>query len=47
MPSFLEVQSEQVSLTHEEHNETIVPQGTFKVEIQREYEPGTWRRVMD
>jgi len=43
----LEVKSESVQLTHEEHNTVTVPQGTWIVRIQREYQPEGWRYVQD
>ncbi len=37
-----------VLLSHEEHHSILVPQGTYEVRRQREYEPGSaWRMVAD
>lgn len=34
-------------LTHEEHQAISIPQGSWMVRIQREYEPEGWRYVTD
>ena len=44
---FLRVESETAVLTHEEHEPIMLPKGTFRVSIQREYEPASWRHVQD
>jgi hypothetical protein len=44
---YLKVLSETATLTHEEHNPIQIPQGSWMVRIQREYEPGAWRYVAD
>lgn len=44
---FLRVISETATLTHEEHKEIAIPQGSWIVKIQREYEPQGWRYVAD
>lgn len=44
----LRVLSETATLTHEEHKPIKIPQGTWIVRIQREYEPQReWRHVED
>jgi hypothetical protein len=35
------------ALLHEEHATIPIPAGTYRVIIQREYEPAGWRRVED
>lgn len=44
---YLRVFSEKASLIHEEHAAVDIPQGTWMVRIQREYEPEGWRYVAD
>lgn len=44
---YLRVFSETATLTHEEHNAISIPQGSWMVRIQREYEPQGWRYVAD
>lgn len=44
---WLKVASETATLSHEEHAAIQVPQGTWLVQIQREYEPDGWRYVAD
>lgn len=44
---YLRVFSEQATLTHEEHQAIAIPQGTWMIRIQREYEPEGWRYVAD
>lgn len=44
---YLRVLSETATLTHEEHNAISIPQGSWMVRIQREYEPKGWRYVAD
>ncbi len=44
---YLQVLSQTAWLTHEEHKAISVPQGTWMVRIQREYEPKGWRYVAD
>jgi hypothetical protein len=44
---YLKVLSATAALTHEEHKQIDVPQGTWKVNIQRSYTPEGWERVVD
>ncbi|WP_424098389.1 hypothetical protein [Moorena producens] len=44
---YLQVLSETATLTHEEHQPIELPQGSWMVRIQREYEPQGWRYVAD
>ncbi|MBD2452181.1 hypothetical protein H6G76_34780 [Nostoc sp. FACHB-152] len=44
---YLRVFSQTALLMHEEHNAIHVPQGTWEIKIQRDYEPGGWRYVTD
>lgn len=44
---YLRVLSEKATLTHEEHKAIQIPQGSWMVRIQREYEPQGWRYVAD
>ncbi len=44
---YLKVLSETATLTHEEHKAIPIPQGNWRVKIQREYEPKGWRYVSD
>ena len=44
---YLQVLSETATLTHEEHQQIELPQGSWMVRIQREYEPQGWRYVAD
>lgn len=44
---YLTVFSETAALVHEEHRSISVPQGNWRVQIQREYEPEGWRYVAD
>jgi hypothetical protein len=44
---YLRVVSETATLTHEEHKAIQIPQGSWMVRIQREYEPEGWRYVAD
>lgn len=44
---YLRVLSETAILTHEEHKAIQIPQGSWMVRIQREYEPEGWRYVAD
>jgi hypothetical protein len=44
---YLCVLSETALLTHEEHQAIQIPQGSWMVRIQREYEPQGWRYVAD
>lgn len=39
--------SQTAVLTHEEHKAISIPQGSWMVQIQREYEPKGWRYVTD
>jgi hypothetical protein len=44
---YLRVLSKTAILTHEEHKPIQVPQGSWMIRIQREYEPQGWRYVAD
>lgn len=44
---YLRVLSQEATLTHEEHKAISIPQGSWMVRIQREYEPQGWRYVTD
>lgn len=44
---YLRVLSETAILSHEEHKAFSIPQGCWKVRIQREYDPQGWRYVAD
>jgi hypothetical protein len=44
---YLRVLSDVATLTHEEHRAISIPQGSWMVRIQREYEPQGWRYVAD
>jgi hypothetical protein len=44
---YLCVLSSAAVLAHEEHKAISIPQGTWMVRIQREYEPQGWRYVAD
>ncbi|MGB6294871.1 MAG: hypothetical protein WBF90_01650 [Rivularia sp. (in: cyanobacteria)] len=44
---YLSIFSETAALVHEEHGSISVPQGNWRVQIQREYEPEGWRYVAD
>lgn len=44
---YLRVLSPEATLTHEEHKAIKIPQGTWMIKIQREYEPNSWRYVAD
>ena len=44
---YLRVVSPTAILTHEEHAEVTIPQGNWKIRIQREYVPEGWRYVAD
>lgn len=44
---YLTVSSDSATLTHEEHRALQIPQGTWMVRIQRQYEPGDWSYVED
>lgn len=44
---YLKVLSETATLTHEEHQPIQIPQGTWMVRTQREYQPQGWRYVSD
>jgi hypothetical protein len=44
---YLRVLSDTATLTHEEHKAIQIPQGSWMVRIQREYEPEGWRYVAD
>lgn len=44
---YLRVLSPTAKLTHEEHGPIEIPQGSWMVRIQREYQPQGWRYVAD
>ncbi len=44
---YLRVYSEEATLAHEEHKAISIPQGTWMVRIQREYQPQGWQHVAD
>ncbi|NEU73493.1 hypothetical protein PI95_013185 [Hassallia byssoidea VB512170] len=44
---YLRVFSDKALLVHEEHKPISIPQGSWMVRIQREYEPKGWRYVAD
>ncbi|WP_242055126.1 hypothetical protein [Scytonema hofmannii] len=44
---YLRVFSDKALLAHEEHKPISIPQGSWMVRIQREYEPEGWRYVAD
>ncbi|MGE5657125.1 MAG: hypothetical protein ACM37W_10965 [Actinomycetota bacterium] len=44
---YLRVGSETALLSHEEHHQVSIPQGNWRVRIQREYQPEGWRYVAD
>ena len=44
---FLKVISEEALLSHEEHLPILLPRGNYEIKIQKEYEPGGWRKVSD
>jgi hypothetical protein len=44
---YLRVFSKEATLAHEEHKPISIPQGTWMVRIQREYQPQGWRYVAD
>lgn len=44
---YLRVRGNGATLTHEEHRAISIPQGTYRVWIQREYTPREIRRVID
>lgn len=43
----LRVLSKIGALTHEEHSRIDLPKGDYDVEIQRDYVPGGWTKVID
>lgn len=44
---YLHVTSDSATLTHEEHKAIQIPQGSWLVRIQRQYEPEGWDYVED
>jgi hypothetical protein len=44
---YLTVSSNAATLTHEEHRAIQIPQGTWMIRIQRQYEPGDWSYIED
>ena len=44
---YLRVVSKAATLSHEEHKAISIPQGSWMIRIQREYEPAGWRYVAD
>lgn len=45
--TYLNVISDVATLSHEEHEAYELLKGTYEITIQREYEPGGWRKVVD
>jgi hypothetical protein len=45
--TYMEVKSKIACLTHEEHHEIEIPEGTYEIGIQREYSPEGWKKVID
>lgn len=45
--SYFEVVAESARLVHEEHRPIVLPRGFYRFWHQREYTPGTIRRVVD
>lgn len=39
--------ADEVVITHQEHDQIVIPAGTYKSVIQREYDPVKIRRVLD
>lgn len=46
-PRHLKVLKDGAELTHEEHGAIAMPKADFAVLIQRDHEPGGWKRVED
>lgn len=44
---YLTVRSDSATLSHEEHRSLQIPQGTWMIRIQRQYEPGDWSYIED
>lgn len=44
---FVNIQDELATLVHEEHKAFRIPEGTYEIIIQREYEPEGWKKVVD
>jgi hypothetical protein len=44
---YLEVVADSATLVHQEHNPITLPQGLYRVWLQREYTPSAIRRVVD
>lgn len=44
---YMRVKSEISTLSHEEHAKIELPAGDYEIKIQREYEPGGWKTVID
>ena len=44
---YLTVLSAVAKLEHEEHKEIDLPKGDYEINIQRSYEPQSWRQVTD
>lgn len=44
---FVQIKVEVAQLVHEEHSTIAVPEGEYRVIIQKEYEPGSLRDVID
>lgn len=45
--TYLRVTKDRAALTHEEHGKIELPAGDYEVEIQREYKPEGWVKVLD
>jgi hypothetical protein len=44
---FLRITAESARIVHQEHAPIVLPRGTYRVWIQREYSPEAIRRVVD
>lgn len=44
---YLKVESDRATLSHEEHRQIEIPQGTWIIRIQRQYEPDDWSYIDD
>lgn len=45
--AYLQVKSKIAALTHEEHSRIELPAGNYEIEIQQDYEPKGWQKVVD
>src|SRR5688572_8512263 len=44
---YIKVVAPSATVVHEEHKPITLPQGTYRVWLQREYSPGAIRRIVD